>query len=343
MSVYKETENMLRQSIESILGQTMDDFEFIIVLDCPNYEGNAIVEAYAAKDSRIYIIRNKENIGLTLSLNEGLKRAKGKYIARMDADDISEPRRFEVQNIYMEQHPDVAVAGAYIDGFDEKGKHIIGQNNCTDDAEKTRIRMLFCNAGVTHSTAFIRKSFLDENKITYDINMKKSQDYGLWTDIVMNGGIIKVIPEVLVRYRIHSKQITNVNSDEQRICFVYNIKKQLNQYFDMLLDEKEAQIHYSLYHFDPQIDIKDYEKYIEKLIEQNRIHNCFNEDLFLTEIQYLMQKDVMKGLVRYRSFSFLKTKYLICGRALKSIIQQKKMDNQYKKILAKYIEENKVD
>lgn len=340
MSIYKEPEYMLRQSIESILFQSMDDFELIIILDCPDYEGNSIVEEYASNDERIKVIYNVSNLGLTKSLNKGLKCAKGKYIARMDADDISELCRLEVQYRFMEKNSEVSVVGAYIDGFDEKGNHIIGQNNCTENMEINRIRMLFCNAGIAHSTAFMRKSFLDEKNICYDENMKKSQDYGLWTDIVMQEGRIEIIHEVLLRYRIHSKQITNVNADEQRICLLYNIRKQFSKYFNCSIDENEAKIHYSLYHFDPNITIKEYEEYIEKLIKQNKKYHCFNDELFIDELQYMLLKNIIKAVVRFRRISFLKSKYLINRHVInvvKKLIVQEKSNRQYKRVLEQYI------
>src|SRR5690348_17026682 len=108
MSVYNEQDDWLKQSIESILNQTYQYFEFIIVLDNPNNKAaKRLLERYQQIDNRIKLIYNEENIGLTNSLNKALEVAKGTYIARMDADDISDPRRFEIQYNYFKDHNDI--------------------------------------------------------------------------------------------------------------------------------------------------------------------------------------------------------------------------------------------
>jgi glycosyltransferase involved in cell wall biosynthesis len=100
MGVYKEPLDWLRQSIDSILNQSFTDYEFIIICDNPRYEeGMELLKKYANSDRRIILLFNNENIGLTKSLNKGLEIARGKYIARMDADDISKPERLTRQKL----------------------------------------------------------------------------------------------------------------------------------------------------------------------------------------------------------------------------------------------------
>ena len=96
MSAYNG-ERYLREAVESILNQTFNDFEFIIIDDGSTNSTGQILSSYAAQDPRIVLIRNRENIGLTKSLNKGLALARGEYIARMDADDVSLPNRFSEQ------------------------------------------------------------------------------------------------------------------------------------------------------------------------------------------------------------------------------------------------------
>ena len=121
MAVYNG-EKYLRSAIDSILSQTYIDFEFIIIDDCSTDNTANILESYT--DSRIQIIRNEKNLRLPASLNKGLKIAKGKYIARMDADDIAMPDRFEKQVKYLEAHQEVAVIGGSFQVFNEFGKDI---------------------------------------------------------------------------------------------------------------------------------------------------------------------------------------------------------------------------
>ena len=111
MSVYNG-EKYLREAINSILSQTFNDFEFLIIND-GSTDGTAdILKSYT--DSRIKIINNEKNIGLTKSLNKGLKIAKGEYIARQDADDISMPERLKEEVAFLEIHKDYAVVGTFV-------------------------------------------------------------------------------------------------------------------------------------------------------------------------------------------------------------------------------------
>ncbi|MCP8319033.1 MAG: glycosyltransferase, partial [Candidatus Methylarchaceae archaeon HK01B] len=121
MSVYNG-EKYLREAIDSILNQTFKDFEFLIINDGSTDRTVEILRSY--HDSRIKIITNEKNMGLTKSLNKGLKIARSEYVARMDADDISYPRRLEVQYEYMKKNPDVGIVGSWNDVIDDKGNTI---------------------------------------------------------------------------------------------------------------------------------------------------------------------------------------------------------------------------
>src|SRR3989344_927550 len=109
----------LRQAINSILNQTFTDFEFIIVDDNSTDNSGEILRSY--NDPRIRIIQNNKNIGLTKSLNKGLKEAQGKYIARMDADDVSLLDRLKEQYNFLEAHPTIALVGSWAESMDEYG------------------------------------------------------------------------------------------------------------------------------------------------------------------------------------------------------------------------------
>ena len=111
MSVYNTSETYLKEAIESILNQSLPDFEFIIINDASNRATSAILNQYT--DERIVRIENQQNLGITASLNEGLEIARGRYIARMDADDVSFPERLSKQYQYMEKHPHIAVLGCW--------------------------------------------------------------------------------------------------------------------------------------------------------------------------------------------------------------------------------------
>ena len=111
MPVYNTKEKFLREAVESILNQTFTDFEFIIINDGSDSITEDIILSY--KDLRIKYLKNEQNLGIVQSLNKAVKTAKGKYIARMDADDISMPHRLEKQYEFMENHPQCGVCGTY--------------------------------------------------------------------------------------------------------------------------------------------------------------------------------------------------------------------------------------
>lgn len=120
MSTYNTPNEWLSESIESILNQTFGDFEFLIVDDCSKTNIEEIQKKY--NDPRIKWIKNEVNMGLTKSLNKLLRMAKGKYIARMDSDDISLAERFQVQVQFMDKHPNVIVSGTYRRAFGNENK-----------------------------------------------------------------------------------------------------------------------------------------------------------------------------------------------------------------------------
>ena len=121
MSAYN-AQLYVTKAIESVLHQTYRNFEFIIIEDASTDETFSIINGFKEKDKRIFIMRNGDNIGLTKSLNKALKKARGKYIIRMDADDWSYPNRFKLQIELMEKNPDVVVSGSYIEICDSQLK-----------------------------------------------------------------------------------------------------------------------------------------------------------------------------------------------------------------------------
>src|SRR5690606_12020298 len=150
MCVYKPDPEHLEAAISSILNQTFSDFEYIIVIDGPDDKVESHINSF--DDNRIKVIINKENLGLTCSLNVGLKVAKGKYVARMDSDDIALFNRFEEQYKYMEKNSDVVVLGSFANVLGTKNRVKIRH---IENQEILRIRMMFYNAGIIHPTAFI--------------------------------------------------------------------------------------------------------------------------------------------------------------------------------------------
>ena len=176
MSTYNTPVPILKEAVESILQQTLTDFEFIIIDDGSTDDSRDYLATL--QDNRIRLIRNSENIGLTKSLNIGLKAAKGKYIARMDSDDISLPTRFEKQYDYMEHHPNVIMCGSRVSFIgDKKGTSGGKWRRKFENMDDYRVKLLFANPGPPHPTFFMRHETLKRHGIMYDENLRYAQDY----------------------------------------------------------------------------------------------------------------------------------------------------------------------
>ena len=173
-------ERYLAQSVNSILGQSFKNFEFIIINDGSTDGTGHILAKYRTED-RVRIVENASNIGLTRSLNKAISIAEGRYIARMDADDISFTDRLEQQVDFMESHPDMGVVGSCYYEIDETGKKVGEVILPADDLEIRKA--LFKFNPFNHGTVMIRVEALKELG-SYDEKLLHAQDYELWFRIL---------------------------------------------------------------------------------------------------------------------------------------------------------------
>ena len=188
-------ERHLREAIESILRQTFADFELLVVEDASTDGTAAVLAGY--DDPRITIVRNAENLGLTRSLNLGLEQARGRFVARQDADDVSEPDRLERQVAFLEANPEVPlVASSYLRIDDSGG--IVGPRPVPCDARAIRRRLLLLNA-FAHSSVVFRRAAVEELD-GYREEFPFAQDYDLWSRLA-RAAPLAALPVPLVRYR----------------------------------------------------------------------------------------------------------------------------------------------
>ncbi|PTB99223.1 hypothetical protein C9993_04170 [Marinobacter sp. Z-F4-2] len=208
MSVYNG-EEYLSKSIDSILKQSFTNFEFIIINDGSNDNSEEIIKSYC--DPRIIYISNEANLGLISSLNKGLALARGKYIARQDADDISLRNRIEKQVKHLEENSETAVVGSHIRYIDEKQNHIGSlEYPVTRNSNKWQ---LFFNSTICHSAALYRKS-LALKLGGYSKEYKYAEDYELWSRISRCSGI-ENLSDTLQLYRIHNGAISSKRHQQQ--------------------------------------------------------------------------------------------------------------------------------
>lgn len=189
----------LAEGIESILNQTFVDFEFLIINDGSVDETEYIIKKYAQQDKRIIYLKNEVNLGQSKSWNCAIKKARGKFIARVDADDISFPQRFKKQYEYMLLHPDIGVLGTnyYVFFEDQKSKTKRKITNHITDGQ----------APVHHPTCLIRKE-LFENFGYYNSKYDNAEDGELWYRFYAAGIKFANLDDYLLSYRIHKNNVS---------------------------------------------------------------------------------------------------------------------------------------
>ena len=191
------------ECIDSILAQTLQDFEIIVADDCSEDSTLAVLRGIAAKDGRVKVLSNPRHRFIE-TLNMAMSMAQGEYIARIDSDDVMMPQRLWKQVECMDADPTVAVCCSWYDTFGDyhaQGNHISGR------IIRPYYRLLLGNY-LANPTSMIRRSFLTEHNLCYQEENIYSEDYKLWTDIARLGGSFYVIPESLTKYRIHEGQLS---------------------------------------------------------------------------------------------------------------------------------------
>lgn len=234
MSNYKTEINMLRYAIDSILNQSYSDFEFIIVDDCSKDSSVEVLNEYAQMDKRIRLLFNDKNRGLAFSLNRAIAESQGEYIARMDTDDVSLKERFKRQVEYMDEHRDIDICGSFVRVFGDSNYYLVTPFY---DEKSCRCQLLY-SACLVHPSVLIRKKFLIGNNLKYNENFLCAQDFDMWTRCVEAGNIY-MIPEILICYRVHSRQISTEKRAMQK-----NYAKEicLRQLAKMNIEEKKIDL-----------------------------------------------------------------------------------------------------
>lgn len=202
-------EKYIKTAVDSILNQSFTDFELIIINDASTDATEDILLSYG--DERIVYLKNGKNLGVAGTLNRGLSVACGEYVARMDADDISEPERLEQQVAYMDAHPDTVVCGTDVTIFGEGMEPQMGSFPKGDGKIKTTL--LFVSPFV-HPSVMVRTAALRGGGFCYEEDYEKVEDYRLWIRLSHVGAFAN-LPQRLLRYRVHPGQVTAVSSQAQ--------------------------------------------------------------------------------------------------------------------------------
>lgn len=218
MSTYREADNILQEAVDSILRQTCRDLEFIILCDDPgNTHTQRILENYAKQDSRIRFYINEQNLGLTASLNKGLKLARGEYIARMDADDISLAHRLENQQAYLENNG-YDLIGSRMMMIDENGNEIYSIQKVPTDAQRIQ-KCLKYGTCLAHPTWFGRREVFEKLHGYRDVPFCEDSDFVLRAQLA--GFRLSNVDEILVKYRMTKASQSRSNLYDQYLNMTY--------------------------------------------------------------------------------------------------------------------------
>ncbi|POB13205.1 glycosyltransferase [Halobacteriovorax sp. DA5] len=312
MSVYNNVD-FLKESIESILTQSFKDFEFVIINDGSTDGSDKIIESYAKKDKRIKYI-SRENKGLIASLNEGIINSKGKYIARMDGDDIAHPDRFKIQYNFLEQNNDIDICGTWLERFTTDPKKSTNWKFPLNDKDlKT---LLIFSTPFAHPTIMMRKSIFQP----YDENFKNVEDYELWFRLSDNNKYAN-IPKYLLKYRYHQESVSRIANKkyELRKSLFSNIYKNLFNKLKLPYNEYTLDQHFIVSSNERmkeyEVDLSFLKKHIRQIIKKNIEINLFDNKALL---KFLSSKYFIATIYQLKKGNYLEFKnifstYFFCG------------------------------
>jgi glycosyltransferase involved in cell wall biosynthesis len=283
MPVYN-AEKYLKSAIDSILNQTYKNFELIIINDGSTDNSRAIVSSY--RNERIKIIDNEKNRGLIFSLNKGIDSVSGKYIARMDADDISLPTRLEKQVWFLEQNTDVALLCSSGFFLDENGEEK-GIYNFPVTSQLLYSYLFFANP-IIHSSVIVKTEVL--RKFKYNKDYYLAEDYFLWSQISREFKVAN-ISEPLVKYRVHEDCISIQKKEEQEECVKRILAFNLSNLGLNEISPYAKEMHYNLLYYQNNSgtisleELWQIHKWIKRLINQNKKMKVYDIRFFISELE----------------------------------------------------------
>lgn len=301
MSVYNG-ETYLKEAIESVRKQTFKNWELIVINDCSADATGEILADFSAKDARIKVYTNEVNLRLPASLNKAISLCNGKYIARMDADDICLPERLEKQYRFMEENEDVALSSCRFMTM-KNGVYASGGCGGRCDFEGIKAMLLVANP-ILHPGVFAKAEVM--KKYPYDTTLTCTEDLELWTRLVMENQKIQILPECLLIYRLHDKQITSTTLERQHT----EVLKIQQKYYGTLLcemDEPMQKFYIGGIYFKENADIGQflaYKKWLTQMADQQFDKDAICYALFEILAEYkrraVSKSGVIKAVLTFR-------------------------------------------
>lgn len=206
-------EKYVAETIDSMLNQTYANFEIIAINDCSTDSTLSILYEFQKKDERIKVFENDINLRLIKTLNKGIELCKGKYIARMDADDIALPERLEKEVEFLEQNTDYDIVSTQFATFKTGSKHTSLHINPTK-YEELQAYLLF-KSGICHPASMIRKTLFSDLNLSFEERYLHVEDYALWSKAIYKTKIANIGGKPLLLYRVHESQVSSLHEDLQ--------------------------------------------------------------------------------------------------------------------------------
>lgn len=295
-------ERFLSDALDSVLQQTYTDFELLILDDGSNDNSSSIARAYAKKDARLQLHQQSQS-GLAATLNRGIDLAQGKYVVRMDADDISLPGRFAAQTKFMDTNPSVGICGTSVQTFGY-GQSELWKYPVND--ELIRCTLLF-QTPFAHPSVMIRKSVLDQHHLRYDTRFARAQDYALWITLSEYCAMAN-LPDVLLKYRRHHAQVTETDRGTQLVA-VQNARRMIFTQLGINPTEAMLNIHESISELtlEPNMrEIEQAEEWLTRLLMQNELHARYPRRTFANVLSHrwylICQQSAKLGLPLWESY-----------------------------------------
>lgn len=300
MSVYNG-ETYLKEAIESVIKQTFKNWELICINDCSTDSTSEILAEFASSDERIKVHTNEVNLKLPTSLNKAISLSSGKYIARMDADDICLPDRFEKQFKFMEENKDIALSSCRFMTV-KNGVYMSGGAGGRGDNDAIRA-MLFVTNPILHPGVIAKAEVM--KKFNYDTTLTCTEDLELWTRLAMENQKMAILPECLLIYRLHDKQITSTTLERQHTEVIKIQQKYYNALIRKMDDDMEK-FYISGVYFTESPDIGkflEYSKWLKneahKKINPNDINYALLEILAEYKRCGASKSDVLKAMLKF--------------------------------------------
>lgn len=281
MPVYN-SEAYIAEAIDSIINQSFEDWELIIIDDGSTDKSESIVKSYT--DNRITFLKNPENKGIIYTRNRLFDKAKGEYMAIFDSDDISYPERLKKQVNFLDQNPEYAFCGTWGKTIDVDGKFLRNMN-LANKHDYIKCWLLFSNSFI-QSSIMIRKNVLDKNGLRYDEGFPVTGDYEFWARLIQYGKA-ENLKEYLVAYRWHASNISHRKKDKAKLLTQKTYARGLKT-IGINPNEDELNTHFYKKYKDTDLDknifFRNLSTWLKKIAKAPFIEKGYKQDVFKSTI-----------------------------------------------------------